>query len=68
MGKLEKMREEYDNISIPKELGVRIQQEIDRSQKKQEGKNRASHINRFRKQFISWKPRLRQQESFSYLH
>ncbi len=49
MGKLEKMREEYDNISIPKELGVRIQQEIDRSQKKQEGKNRASHINRFRK-------------------
>ena len=38
MGKLEKMREEYDNISIPKELGVRIQQEIDRSQKNRKEK------------------------------
>lgn len=68
MGKLEKMREEYDNISIPKELGVRIQQEIDRSQKNRKEKTGLAIYTDSGKQFISWKPRLRQQESFSYLH
>ena len=28
MGSLEKLKEEYDNIVIPKELDMRIQQEI----------------------------------------
>lgn len=41
MGKLEKMKEEYDFIDVPEELGVRIQQEIEKSQKKMEGKNGA---------------------------
>lgn len=34
MGKLDKMKQEYDNIFIPEELNVRIQQEIGRSEKR----------------------------------
>ena len=33
MGSLEKLKEEYDNIVIPKELDMRIQQESGRQKK-----------------------------------
>lgn len=49
MGKLEKMKEEYNQISIPEELNVRIQHEIQKSQKKQEEKNRRNNKYRFKK-------------------
>jgi len=35
MGRLEEMKERYDNIVIPAELNVRIQQEISKSRKQQ---------------------------------
>ncbi len=35
MSKLEKMKQEYDTIPIPEELSVRIQQEIEKSQRRQ---------------------------------
>ena len=38
MSKLEKMKENYDQIPIPKELNIRIQQEIQKSQKQWEEK------------------------------
>ena len=36
MGKLETMKQRYDQITIPEELNIRIQQEIQRSRKQQE--------------------------------
>lgn len=35
MGKLEEMKEQYDQISVPKELTIRIQKEIQKSRKRQ---------------------------------
>lgn len=49
MGKLEKLKEEYDNIPIPAELSVRIQQEIEKSKKREAEKNRAGNRRRFKK-------------------
>lgn len=43
MGSLEKLKEEYDNIVIPKELDMRIQQEIQKSRKRQTKKAGGSH-------------------------
>lgn len=40
MGKLEKMKEKYDEIFIPEELNIRIQQEIMKSRKQQAKKKR----------------------------
>ncbi len=45
MGKLEKMKEEYDYIDVPEELGVRIQREIAKSLKQKSGKNGAARKN-----------------------
>lgn len=42
MNKIKKMKENYEQISIPKELNIRIQQEIEKSQKQWEEK-RKSH-------------------------
>ena len=36
MGKLEAMKERYDQIMIPEELNIRIQQEIEKSRRRQE--------------------------------
>lgn len=49
MGKLDKMKEKYDQITIPEELNSRIQQEIQKSRKQQEEKNGAGRIHRFRR-------------------
>jgi len=49
MGKLEKMKERYDHISIPEELNIRVQQEIQKSRKQQEAKRKADSSSRFRK-------------------
>ena len=49
MSKLEIMKERYDNIVIPEELNVRVQQEIQKSRKQQEEKGRAGSSHRFRK-------------------
>ena len=43
MGKLETMKERYDQITIPEELNIRIQQEIQNSRKQQEEKRRNSN-------------------------
>lgn len=40
MGKLEIMKQEYDNTPIPQELNVRIQAEIEKSRKREEEKRR----------------------------
>ena len=39
MGRLEKMKERYDEIVIPEELNIRVQQEIMKSQRQQAEKN-----------------------------
>ena len=49
MSKLEKMKENYDQIPIPKELNIRIQQEIQKSQKQWEEKSRIQQKLRFQK-------------------
>lgn len=49
MSKLERMKERYDNIVIPEELNIRVQQEIQKSRKQQEEKVRAGSSHRFRK-------------------
>ena len=41
MGRLEKMKERYDEIPIPEELDGRIRQEITKSRRLQAKKNRA---------------------------
>lgn len=40
MGKLERMKQEYDNIVIPKELSVQIEKEIEKSRKREAEKSR----------------------------
>lgn len=49
MEKLETMKERYDQIAIPEELNVRIQQEIQKSRKRQVEKRRADSSRRFKK-------------------
>ena len=49
MGKLEKMKERYDEIVIPEELNVRIQQEILKSRRQQSEKKGFSQRYRFKK-------------------
>ncbi len=49
MGKLDTMKERYDQITIPEELNFRIQQEIQKSRKQQEEKNGAGRIHRFKR-------------------
>lgn len=48
MGKLDMMKERYDQITIPEELNFRIQQEIKKSREQQE-KNRTGRIHRFKR-------------------
>lgn len=48
MGILEQMKERYDNIAIPEELYVRVQQEINKSQKRQEEKSKINHSHRIK--------------------
>lgn len=49
MSRLEKMKERYDDIVIPAELNVRIQQEIMKSRKQQAAKNTISQRCRLQK-------------------
>lgn len=49
MSKLETMKERYDQIKIPEELNMRIQQEIEKSRKQQEEKRRAGRSRRFKR-------------------
>lgn len=42
MGKLESMKQEYDHIVIPKELNIRIQEEIKKSREREAQKRRAA--------------------------
>ena len=49
MHKLETMKERYDQIIIPEELNIRIQQEIEKSRKQQEEKRGAGSSLRFRR-------------------
>lgn len=49
MGKLDTMKERYDQITIPEELSFRIQQEIQKSRKQQEEKRAADRSRRFRR-------------------
>lgn len=49
MGKLDIMKERYDQITIPEELNFRIQQEIQKSGKQQEEKRGAGRSRRFRR-------------------
>lgn len=48
MGNLEKMKERYDQIFIPEELNIRVQQEIQKSRKQQEGKRKTGNSYRFK--------------------
>ncbi len=48
MDRLEKMKERYDEIVIPEELNVRIQQEIMKSRRQQEEKDRVWKRRRFK--------------------
>lgn len=52
MSKLETMKERYDQITIPKELNVRIQQEIQKS-RKQQAEKRWVGSHRFKKAICS---------------
>lgn len=49
MRKLETMKERYDQIIIPEELNIRIQQEIEKSRKQQEEKRGAGSSHRFKR-------------------
>lgn len=49
MGKLDTMKERYDQITIPEELNIRIQQEIQKSKKRQEEKRGADRSCRFKR-------------------
>ena len=49
MGKLDTMKERYDQITIPEELNFRIQQEVQKSRKQQEEKNGVGSIHRFKR-------------------
>lgn len=52
MGSLKEMKMNYDNIPIPKELGVRVRQEIMRSRQQQMEKEKES------KRYRDWFPRV----------
>lgn len=49
MSKLETMKERYDQIKIPEELNMRIEQEIEKSRKQQEEKRRVGRSRRFKR-------------------
>ena len=49
MSKLEAMKERYDRIRIPEELGIMIQQEIEKSRKQQEQKRRTGSSRSFKR-------------------
>ncbi len=49
MGKLETMKERYDQITIPEELNFRIQQEIQKSRNQQEEKRRSASSHRLKR-------------------
>lgn len=49
MGSLNEMKEKYDNIAIPEELAVRVQQEIMKSRRQQMERESKIHRARFRK-------------------
>ncbi len=49
MGKLDTMKERYDQITVPEELNFRLQQEIQKSRKQQEEKNGAGRSHGFRR-------------------
>lgn len=49
MGRLEKMKERYDDIVIPAELDVRVRQEITKSRRRQEEKKTAASRYRLKK-------------------
>lgn len=49
MGKLKTMKERYDQITIPAELNIRIEQEIQKSRKQQEEKREDGSSHRFRR-------------------
>lgn len=49
MGRLEKMKERYNEIVIPEELNIRVQQEIMKSQRQQAKKKSFVQRNRFKK-------------------
>lgn len=51
MGKLNDMKKEYDSIVIPEELNVRVRQEIEKSQKREEERKRSGNMPRLRKRF-----------------
>ena len=51
MGKLNDMKKEYDSIVIPEELNVRVRQEIEKSQKREEERKRSGNMPRLRKSF-----------------
>lgn len=53
MGRLEKMKERYDEIVIPEELNVRINQEILKSRRQQAEKKRVGKRYRLKKVFSS---------------
>lgn len=53
MGKLEAMKERYDQIIIPEELNIRIQQEIQKSRRQQEEKRRDDSRHKIRKMIRS---------------
>ena len=48
MGKLDIMKERYDQITIPEELDLRIRQEIQKSRKQQEEKKEADRSRRYK--------------------
>ena len=49
MGRLEKMKERYNEIIIPEELNIRVQQEIMKSRGQQAKKKSFVQRNRFKK-------------------
>lgn len=49
MGRLEKMKEKYEGIVIPEELNIRIQEEIEKSRRKQAEKNSVSQRHKLKK-------------------
>lgn len=49
MGKLERMKEKYDQIAIPEELDFRIKREIQKSRKQQDEKKKAGRSRRFKR-------------------
>ncbi len=49
MSKLERMKERYDQIAIPEELHIRVQQEIQKSRAQQEEKRKEEQSMRFKR-------------------